>query len=112
MSLALLGWNIALVFGLMTALWLVSVRLRDVSIVDPWWSISFLVVTVHTVLRTSATPAKVLLLVLVGTWSLRLWLHLLVRSRGTSEDPRYANFRRRYGPDRYWWISLFQASRL
>lgn len=109
MSLALLGWNVALVFGLMTALWLVSVRLRDASIVDPWWSISFLVVTVHTVVRTSVTPAKVLLLILVGTWSLRLWLHLLVRSRGTSEDPRYANFRRRYGPDRYWWISLFQV---
>jgi hypothetical protein len=36
MSLAILGWNAALVLGLMTALWLVSVRLRDASIVDPW----------------------------------------------------------------------------
>lgn len=109
MSLELLGWNVVLVFGLMTVLWLVSVRLGDASIVDPWWSISFLLVTVHTVLRTGVTPAKGLLLILVGTWSLRLWLHLLLRSRGKPEDPRYARFRRRYGPDRYWWVSFFQV---
>ena len=52
MSPLLFGWNVALVFGLMTALWVVSVRLRDASIVDPWWSIAFLLVTVHTALRT------------------------------------------------------------
>ena len=109
MSPLLFGWNVALVFGLMTALWVVSVRLRDASIVDPWWSIAFLLVTVHTALRTGVTPSKVLLLILVGTWSLRLWLHLLLRSRGKPEDPRYASFRRRYGPDRYWWVSLFQV---
>ena len=109
MSPLLFGWNVALVFGLMTALWVVSVRLRDASIVDPWWSIAFLLVTVHTALRTGMTPAKVLLVILVGTWSLRLWLHLLLRNHGRPEDPRYASFRRRYGPNRYWWVSLFQV---
>ena len=109
MSISLFGWNVALVFGLMTALWVVSVRLRDASIVDPCWSIAFLLVTVHTALRTGVTPPKVLLLFVVGTWSLRLWLHLLLRSRGKPEDPRYASFRRRYGPDRYWWVSFFQV---
>lgn len=109
MSLAILGWNVALVFGLMTALWVVSVRLRDASIVDPWWSIAFLLVTGHSALRTGVTPAKLLLLFVVGTWSLRLWLHLLLRSRGKPEDPRYSSFRRRYGPDRYWWVSFFQV---
>lgn len=109
MSLSLFGWNVALVLVLMTALWVVSVRLRDASIVDPWWSMAFLLVTVHTALRTGVTPAKVLLLVVVGTWSLRLWLHLLLRSRGKPEDPRYVSFRRRYGRDRYWWVSYFQV---
>jgi steroid 5-alpha reductase family enzyme len=109
MSLQLFGWNVALVFGLMTTLWLVSVRLRDASIVDPWWSMGFLLVTVHTALATGLTPAKVLVLTLVGTWSLRLWLHLLLRSRGKPEDPRYASFRQRYGAARYWWVSLFQV---
>jgi steroid 5-alpha reductase family enzyme len=96
MSLWILGGNAALVFALMTALWLVSVRLRDASIVDPWWSISFLIITVHTAVQTGLTPAKLLLLAAVSSWSLRLWLHLLLRSRGQPEDPRYANFRRQY----------------
>lgn len=109
MTLALLGWNVALVFALMTSLWLVSIRLRDVSIVDPWWSIAFLLVTVQTSLRTGLTPAKILLLSVVSIWALRLWLHLLLRSRGKPEDPRYANFRERYGADRYWWFSFFQV---
>lgn len=109
MTLSLLGWNAALIFGLMTVLWAVSVSLRDASIVDPWWSIAFLLVTVHTALRTGLTPAKALLLFVVVTWALRLWLHLLLRSRGKPEDPRYASFRQRYGPRRYWWVSFFQV---
>jgi steroid 5-alpha reductase family enzyme len=69
----------------------------------------FLLVTTSTVLATGVTPAKVLLLVMVAVWALRLWLHLLLRSRGRPEDPRYAAFRQRYGPHRYWWVSFFQV---
>ena len=57
MSLELFGWNVAWVLGLMTALWLVSVVRRDASIVDPWWSMAFLLVTVDTASRTGLTPA-------------------------------------------------------
>ena len=109
MTLALLGWNAALVVALMTVLWLVSVSLRNASIVDPWWSIAFLLVTAHTVARTGWSPSKPLLLAMVATWAIRLWLHLLVRSIGKPEDPRYAAFRASYGPERYWWVSFFQV---
>ena len=109
MSLELLAGNAALVFALMTILWIVSVRLRDASIVDPWWSIAFLLVAAHTVLRTGITPGKALLLAAVAAWALRLWLHLLLRSLGRPEDPRYAAFRAKYGPERYWWFSYFQV---
>ena len=109
MTLALLTSNAVLVLGLMAALWLVSLSRRDASIVDPWWSIAFLVVLAHTVASTGLTPAKTLLLAMVAIWAVRLWLHLLLRSRGKPEDPRYAAFRQRYGPDRYWWISFFQV---
>ena len=44
-------------------LWVASVVRRDVSLVDPWWSMAFLLVTVHTVARTGLTPGKALLLV-------------------------------------------------
>ncbi len=109
MTFELLAWNAALVLALMTVLWGASVLLRDASIVDPFWSAGFLLVTAHTVARTGFTPGKTLLLVMVGVWAIRLFLYLLLRSLGKPEDPRYAAFRRRYGPERYWWVSFFQV---
>jgi steroid 5-alpha reductase family enzyme len=109
LSLTLLAANAALVLALMTLLWVASVRLRDASLVDPWWSMAFLLVAAHTTLRTGLTPGKALLLAAVAAWALRLFLHLFLRSRGKPEDPRYAGFRAKYGPERYWWFSFFQV---
>jgi len=109
MSGSLVASSAALVLGLMTALWVASVLRRDASLVDPWWSISFLLIAANTALRTGLTPAKLLLLAMVAAWALRLWGYLLLRSRGRPEDPRYAAFRERYGPHRYWWVSFFQV---
>jgi steroid 5-alpha reductase family enzyme len=109
MTWGLFATNFALVLGLMAALWVVSVARKDVSIVDPFWSIAFLVITAHTVFATGNTPKKTLLLAMVGVWAIRLWAHLLLRSRGKPEDRRYAAFRRRYGAQRYFWVSFFQV---
>lgn len=109
MTIEILAWNVLLVLSLMTLLWIVSVRLRDASIVDPWWSMAFLLVLAQTALRTGLTPGKALLLAMVAAWALRLWGYLLLRSRGKPEDPRYAGFREKYGADRYWWFSYFQV---
>ncbi len=109
MTLSLAAQNFGLIFALVSLLWVVSVWRRDVSIIDPWWSIAFLLITAHSVLATGSSTAKIVLLALVGVWAVRLWLHLLVRSHGKGEDPRYAAFRARYGPERYWWLSFFQV---
>lgn len=109
MTPGLLATNAAIVLGLMTLLWVASVRLRDASIVDPFWSVGFLLVAAHTALRTGLTPGKSLLLAAVAAWALRLFLHLLLRSLGKPEDPRYAAFRAKYGPERYGWVSFFQV---
>lgn len=101
--------NAAWVLGLMTALWLVSVRLRNASVVDPFWSILSLVVVARTVIVTGPTAGKLALTALVTVWALRLFAHLLARSIGHGEDPRYAAFRARFGPARYWWVSFFQV---
>jgi len=101
--------NVLLVLVLMTALWGWSVLRRDASVVDPWWSMGFLLVTAASVAQTGLTPGKTLLLVVVGAWALRLWLYLLGRARGKPEDARYTAFRQRYGPERYWWVSYFQV---
>lgn len=109
MTMHLLAENAALVLGMLTLIWIVSVIRRDASIIDPFWSISFLIVTVNSCAATGWTFKKQVLAAAVAAWALRLWAHLLWRSRGRPEDPRYAAFRRRYGPKRYWWVSFFQV---
>jgi steroid 5-alpha reductase family enzyme len=106
---SLLAGNALAVFAMVTALWLWSVYRRDASIIDPWWSMGFLLVTARTAFATGVTPAKTLLLAMVAVWALRLFGHLTVRARGAPEDPRYQAFRRRFGAERYWWVSYFQV---
>lgn len=107
--LTLLPGSAAAVAAMMVALWLTSLVKRDVSIVDPWWSIGCLVVAVRTALASGLTPGRLLLLTLVTLWALRLFCYLLWRGWGEPEDPRYQAFRERYGPERYRWLSLFQV---
>ncbi len=109
MDTALLVGNALSVLALMTALWVWSVVRRDASVVDPWWSMGFLLITARSIWVTGATPGKVALGGAVALWALRLWAHLTLRARGKPEDPRYQAFRARYGAERYWWVSYFQV---
>ncbi len=43
------------------------------------------------------TPRQTLIAALVGAWSVRLGLHILMRVRGAPEDARYAEFRADWG---------------
>lgn len=95
--------------ALFTLLWLASLRLRDASIVDPFWGPAFLLATAVFLVGTSpATPRGVIVLTIVAIWALRLGLYINARNRGQGEDPRYQEFRRRGGAA-YWWISLFRV---
>ena len=94
----------------MTILWIVSVLIRNVSIVDLFWSIGFILTAVFYYLRTEGfEPRKTLLLGLVSIWGLRLSVYLFWRNFGKGEDFRYREFRKKYGENRYWWISFFQT---
>ena len=94
----------------MTLIWLVSVIKRDASIVDIFWGLGFVVLSVvyFILAEDGYSGRKILILALVGVWGLRLSGHILARNWGKEEDPRYQNFRRRYGKG-YWWISFFQV---
>lgn len=100
----------AVVWVAVTALWLVSVRVKDVSIIDSFWGPGFgLAATAYAVVG-GGDPGRVLLvLALTWIWGLRLGLHILRRNHGRGEDPRYQAFRQTYGPERYWWFSYFQV---
>lgn len=74
----------------MLALWLLSIPLRDASIVDIFWAPGFAVAAWVSFALSSGTSArKWLLAILTTIWAARLGLYLLWRKRGHGEDPRY-----------------------
>lgn len=101
--------GLILILVMMSTLWIVSVILKNVSIVDLFWGLGFVAVNAFYYISTDATPAKTVLLVLVTVWGLRLSIYLAWRNIGKGEDFRYKEFRRKYGEKNYWWISFFQT---
>lgn len=98
--------GLAVVLTAFTLLWAVSLRLRDASIVDPFWGPGFVLVGIAYLWgHGDFTPRGLLAVALVLVWALRLGLHLLARNRKLGEDPRYAAMRERYGR-RFGWVSL------
>lgn len=99
-----------LILLLSTLLWLLSVIIKDVSIVDLFWGLSYVIVNAFYFFVTDDwNTRKLLLLFLVSIWGLRLFIYLSIRNIGKGEDFRYQQFRKDYGPERYWWVSFFQT---
>jgi steroid 5-alpha reductase family enzyme len=97
------------ILAALTFLWLVSIRLRDASIVDPFWGSGFATVALVAVaLNRPPSNRALLLATLTVVWGLRLSFHLLWRNWGHGEDRRYQAMRERNGR-RFWWLSLFSV---
>jgi len=95
---------------LVTLLWVWSVFIKNVSIVDIFWGLGFVIVNAFYVFMSGElNTRKILILGLVSIWGLRLAIYLSYRNIGKGEDFRYQEFRRNYGPKRYWWFSFFQT---
>lgn len=98
------------IMTMMTFLWIISIFLKNVSIVDLFWGFGFVVASAFYFLNTgSAGTRQIILMSLVAIWGLRLSLYLAWRNYGKGEDFRYREFRRKYGEKRYWWLSFFQT---
>lgn len=98
------------IFIIVTLLWLLSTLIKNVSIVDLFWGMGFIVVNaVYFCYSGEFYTRKILLLGLVILWGLRLSFYLSWRNIGQGEDFRYQEFRRKYGAERYWWVSYFQT---
>lgn len=93
----------------MTLLWIISVVVKNVSIVDLYWGFGFVLsANVYFFCTDGMGWRKLLLLLLTTIWGLRLSIYLAWRNIGKGEDFRYKEFRRNYGKS-YWWISFFQT---
>jgi steroid 5-alpha reductase family enzyme len=98
------GFNCAVTAAVLCAcmliLWLISTRIRDMSIVDIFWGPGFGIVALATYFLSDGIGVderRMLATVLTVVWSVRLGAYLFWRNRGKGEDPRYtAAFRNRY----------------
>lgn len=94
------------VAALMLGCWLLSLRLRDASIVDPVWPLLFVGIAWAVWLDTGpggdGEARHAVLLTMVTLWGLRLAVHLAARKRGEPEDYRYVAMRRRWQPFALW----------
>lgn len=89
-------------FVAVTLLWRLSIRLRDVSIVDIFWGLGFVLCAwVYRALGPPPSPRQLLVLALVTLWGVRLASYIAWRHGG--EDYRYGAMRERVGERFVWW---------
>jgi steroid 5-alpha reductase family enzyme len=93
LDISTLGW-IGLALGL---LWLLSMLMRDASIIDIFWGVGFILIAIASGHHEAPGGRQGVVLVSITAWGVRLALHLYIRNRGKGEDPRYRAMRRSWG---------------
>lgn len=95
--------------AVMLVTWLISVPLKNASIVDIVWGLGFVAVAWAVRWRVDGNDARQWLLVAMTTaWGLRLGGYLWWRNHGKGEDFRYQAMRRK-APERFWLLSLVRV---
>jgi steroid 5-alpha reductase family enzyme len=88
------------------ALWLLSIRLSDISIIDIFWGPAFGIVAVTSYVLSAGRgfdDRRMLATALTAVWAARLGGYLWWRNHGKGEDLRYtAAFRNRYAQNLHW----------
>src|SRR5688500_5262280 len=83
--------NAALLIAAMVGLWLVAIRIGDVSFVDAVWGGAMALLALASWVQLGDPGARAtLMLAMTGLWGARLAVHLFLRWRAHGEDPRYA----------------------
>jgi len=104
------GFTAITIWVLMTVMWLISLRLKNTSIVDIIWGFGFVLVNWVAFFLTpdSFGERKWIINILVTLWGLRLTTHIFLRNKGKPEDFRYVAWRNQYGK-KWWWYSYLQT---
>ena len=98
------------ILGMMLALWLVSLLLKNSSIVDIFWGAGFVITSwIYFALTPDGFMSRKWLVVILTTiWGLRLSFYILWRNWGKGEDFRYQKWRQESG-ENWWWYSFFKV---
>lgn len=100
MSFEIYLYGFIAMLGLGFLTWVVSVFIRDVSIVDSAWSLMFLAGAIVFMFLSAGPDARnFLVFALLLIWAMRLFVHLTWRNWGEPEDRRYQAIRKKYEPN-------------
>ncbi len=69
------------------------------SVMDIAWGLGFVLVAIVAYLSNYPSWPKLLLLIMVSCWGLRLAYYIFTRSKGKGEDPRYQKYKDQWGVD-------------
>jgi steroid 5-alpha reductase family enzyme len=101
--------NLTAVILMMMIGWLLSLVLKNVTVVDSLWGLGFIIIVWLTFFLTDGFFGRKLLIALLVTfWGLRLSSYLTWRNWGKAEDPRYGSWREKSGRH-FWIVSLFKV---
>lgn len=98
LALVYLAHIAIIIFGAVTLVWLISLIMRDASIIDIFWGFGFSLVGAVCLWLVNPPSAYLWLLGLLPIlWGLRLTIYLARRNLGHGEDGRYVAMRKRSG---------------
>jgi steroid 5-alpha reductase family enzyme len=90
MVFGILAINALALLAVILALWVIAVRIRDVSFIDAFWAFGMVLLGWFSWAQVPGhSPIALLILGLVTLWGMRLSIHLFTRWRVHGEDPRY-----------------------
>ena len=89
--------NAAILIAVIVMLWIVSVRINDVSFIDAFWGAGMGLMAVISWLQVGSAPGALasLIMAMTAAWGFRLGIYLFLRWRRHGEDPRYARMLRK-----------------
>ncbi len=104
----MLALNAIIALGAALALWLISIPLRDASIIDMFFAVILMLMTFASYLAGDGFGSrKNLVAILIGLWGIRITVHLIRRNWGHGEDARYTKLRSWVPTDHaFAWLTL------
>lgn len=99
--------TLLVLLGIMFCLWLASLKLNDVSIVDLFWGMGFVITAwLSLVLNQAEDDRSWIFVTLITIWGLRYTWYIGRRNIGHGEDYRYQQIRENRG-DKFKYSSLY-----
>ncbi|MEF2175629.1 MAG: DUF1295 domain-containing protein [Candidatus Absconditabacteria bacterium] len=99
---------VIILFFLYVSLFIISIRIKDNSIVDIFWGIGFVIISLYYFIQFDYSLYKLLILLLIGFWGCRLAYYILQRKlKDPKEDYRYAVWRKEW--NNFYLRSFFQV---